>query len=238
MASVFLSLSILGLVVAPAPHDLPDGSVKVATQVIVQADSTSIRYDVGFNPTTLDQLLEAYDVKPKDGATAAEKTSAFRKAFKEKIAESIKLKVDDHDVKIQEVTVDDNEVSKHVQARFNLKFEVLVKKEAKLEIHDTSFNGMARTWNAGLKAALPIAVKESSVRAIPLRSKAEQRSAEEAEPFVISGTVMKLSIDVESEEKTSMAPLFVLAFSLGGAGMVGLLLVPNEEGGDDHHDHH
>ena len=35
-----------------------------------------------------------------------------------------------------------------------------------------------------------------------------------------------------------MAPLFVLAFSLGGAGMVGLLLVPNEEGGDDHHDHH
>ena len=240
MTSVLLSLSFLGFLTDPTPHDLPDGVVKVATQVIVEADKTNIRYDIGFNPTTLDQLLKEYAPEAKLDGTTAEKTEAFRKAIKEKIAESFKLKVDDGEVKMMEVLMEDDEVSKHVQVRLNLIYEILVKKEVKIEIHDSSFGNQARVWTAGFKSEIPIAVKESSTKAIPIRSKPEEKEAEDVEPFVIKGTVVKLniSVDTSSDSEFSVMPFFVLALALGGAGATGIMLVPNGAGDDDHDDHH
>lgn len=238
MTAVLLSLSILGVFADPTLHDLPDGVVKVATQVVVNADRTDIRYDVGFNPKTLDQLLKdmAPDMSPD--ATPTQKTDALRSALKEKIADTLKVKVDGHDVEAEEVTFDQDEVSKHVQIRLYLKYEVLVKQETKLEITDGGFSNVGRIWNSGFKATLPVAIKECSTKAIPQRTKATEKAAGESEPFVISGTVVKLRIDTETKSSVSMAPLFVLFFALGGAGMVGLLLVPNESGADAHDDHH
>lgn len=237
MVSALLIFSFLGFANQPAPHDLPDGCVKVATQVLVQADQTQIRYDIGFNPTTLDQLLKVYSPDFKSDASLAEKVEAFRVGFKEKIGTSLQVKLGDKVVKPEEIIYEPEEVAKHVQVRFTLNYEILVKEESKIEISDTCLQESSRIWNAGFKAAKPIAVKDCSTRAIPLRSKTVEKAAGESEPFMISGTVVPLIIDVPSEPTASMAPLFVLFFALGGAGMVGILLVPNQ-GGDDHHDDH
>ena len=61
-------------------------------------------------------------------------------------------------------------------------------------------------------------------------------------PFVITGRIKWLKSDAassQSEETATFTPLIVVAFSLGAAGIVGLLLVPNDlASSSDHGEHH
>lgn len=236
MASVLVSLFFVGFLPA-TPHELPDGVVKISTQVIVQADATTVTYDVGVNPNTLALLLKEIKIKLPDDATMKAKLDAFKKAFKPILEKSLVVKANGHAVQVTEILYEPDEIAKHVQARFKLTYEIPIKKETKLEFEDSNFKNHDRIWNAGFKSAIPVAVKESSTKAIPIRSRPQEKSADNSAPFVVTGTVVKLDIAVEPEESVSLAPFFVAAFALGGAALSGLLMVPGDpdDGHDDHH---
>ena len=242
MSSLLLCFLTLGIFSDPDPtlHDLPDGVVKISTQVIVELDKTHIRYDVGFNPKTLNQLYEKYVQNGKKDLSPGEKLKAFRQAFRKNVLKSLKLKAGDQAVQANdEVLAEPDEISKHVQARFHLEFDLPIRKETRIEILDSSFQSFGRICNSGFKTAGTVAVKESSTRAIPIRSKPTEKEAEEAEPFVISGTVFKLAVSIGDDSSSgAMAPVFVLALALGSAFATGFSLVPSDGGEDDHEDHH
>ena len=171
---------------------MPDGLVKVSTQVIVEQKRIRIQYDVGFNPRTLDQLVKEFSPETRRDSRYAGKVSAFRKTFKAKILESLTVKVNNRFVKADQVLVEPDEIAKHVQARFKLSFDVPVTRETRIQVADVSFQNQARTCHAGFKAAGSIAVKTSSTRAIPIRSKPIEKKANQKDPFVITGTVVNL----------------------------------------------
>lgn len=237
MATFLLCLSVLSLANDPVVHDLPDGTVKIGTQVLVEWDRTHVTYDVGFNPTTLDQLLKEMDPDANLEGTAKEKTDAFRKAFKEIISKTLQIKADGHLVEFEELIVEPDEISKHVQARFKMTYEIPVKKQATIVVSDSGFKNQTRIFHSGFKTAGTIAVKESSTKAILIRSTPIERTAADEAPFEISGTVVKLAINIDSDEKSpTLTPFLIVLIALGGAGAVGIMLVPNDDTGhDDHH---
>jgi hypothetical protein len=192
MAFVFWGISC-GLVVCSfGAHDLPDGVVKVSTQVVVGVNQTRVQYDVGFNPQTLDQLVEEMCPGTRADSGYKEKLAAFRKAFKSQVLKSLTVKVDNRLIEIQPVRVEPHEVAKHVQARFSLSWEIPISDTTRIKVTDISFQKQTCLYSAGFKAADSIAVKESSTKAIPIRSQPVTKKANRRDPFVITGTVVDL----------------------------------------------
>ena len=76
-ACLFL-LSLVGDDPNAKLHDLKDGTVKIATQVTVDSEHTTIKYDLGFNPVTLDTLLTEMKIDVGDDAKYKDKVEKLR----------------------------------------------------------------------------------------------------------------------------------------------------------------
>lgn len=240
-ACLFL-LSFVGDEPNPKLHDLKDGTVKIATQVTVEEKHTTVKYDVGFNPVTLDQLLKEMKIEAADDDKREAKVEKLRTELSKKIASTLKVEIDGHEANAVEVKTEPNEISKHVQISISLVFDNPEADRFEVKVTDTGFQKQSQIYSSGFKAkGADLAVLESSTEAITIRSKPTEKPADESTPFVIIGKIKSLkseSITVD-EESASITPLIVVAFALGAAGIVGLLLVPNDlSSSSDHDDHH
>lgn len=241
-ACLFL-LSLMGDDPNAKLHDLKDGTVKIATQVTVDSEHTTIKYDLGFNPVTLDTLLTEMKIDVGDDAKYKDKVEKLRSELSKKISSTLKIEIDEEEAKAVKIKTEPDELSKHVQISISLIFDTPQTTSFDVKVTDAGFQNQSQIYTSGFKTKSPdLAVVESSTEAITLRSKPTEKTAEEMRPFVITGRIKWLKSDAtssHSEETATFTPLIVVAFSLGAAGIAGLLLVPNDlASSSDHGEHH
>ncbi len=240
-ACLFL-LSLVGDDPNAKLHDLKDGTVKIATQVTVDSEHTTIKYDVGFNPVTLDTLLSEMKIDAGDDAKYKDKVEKLRAELSKKVSSTMKVEIDGHESKAVEIKTEPDELSKHVQISISLSFDTPKTNSFEIKVTDVGFQNQSQIYTSGLKTkGADLAVVESSTEAITIRSRPTEKPANEMVPFVIIGRIKSLKSDTasHSEDSTNFTPLIVVAFALGAAGIVGLLLVPNDlSSSSDHGEHH
>ena len=174
-----------------AAHDLPIGTVKITNQVIVQADVTLIQYDVGFHPTTLIMILKELG-HLKTSSDYQDNLKIFRKWIKKRIQKTVMMTMDKKVVLASKITVEPMEIAKHIQTRLTLSYPTARKTRVAFDISDSSFVGLTRLYGSGFKTKGPIALMESSTKAIPIRSPTSTKPPQDSQPFTIVGEIKLL----------------------------------------------
>ena len=154
-------------------HELEDGFVERAVEVVVRGQTLQLKYFVGLNENTKKQLLDRWKSESGTDTSFAnsveEKTSTFEEAFPKQLSKWIKLEVDALERSLTRVGVEACP-KHHFDLVVEFEYALPADQTVEIKLSDHKFNHWKSAARYSLKGVGATIVASTNVAPIIIRS--------------------------------------------------------------------
>ena len=199
---IFLSATALALSALSA-HELEDGFVERAVEIVVRDNMLCLKYYVGLNENTMNDVISEWDVEPIEGE---KETERIQRVLLRQLSFGLKSKIDGADVPLQPVGIEICP-KHHFDFVAEYKLELPVDSTVKLEITDKNFLENDSAGRFALKARGSTMVSDCNVAPIVIRAPRIEFSGMAVESRLDVSTIIATVITPPGQTKKVNAPL-------------------------------